>query len=146
MICEKCKQKGIRTELEVANHIPGDLGDVRLRYCPVCNLIAKTRENFDRRTETGYWVDEHTRPSVYFIEALTSGFVKIGYSQNPQERLKSLQNGVPFELVIIKTIKGTAEDEREIHRRFYKHRVRGEWYKFNQEIKDFIDEMPQSGL
>lgn len=67
--------------------------------------------------------------SVYFIQAIGGGLVKIGVSSSPQFRLASLQCGCPVELRIIKTIDVVPRTvETDIHKRFAKYRVRGEWF------------------
>jgi hypothetical protein len=67
---------------------------------------------------------------VYFvIERPFSGRVKIGYSKNPDRRLRELQTGSSRTLVIYSRIEGvTKEAEREIHNLCREHRRAGEWF------------------
>jgi hypothetical protein len=65
---------------------------------------------------------------VYFIKEERSGLIKIGYSENPQKRLKALQTGQAKDLEIIMTVKGGAELESVLHKAFDFFRVRGEWF------------------
>src|SRR5262249_47936749 len=53
---------------------------------------------------------------------------KIGWSKNPKKRLSSLQTASPDELVLLGTIQGGLEVETELHRRFAKHKLQGEWF------------------
>lgn len=67
---------------------------------------------------------------VYFI---TDGrYTKIGCANDPAKRLLELQTGNPLELSLIKTIKGSFEEEMAIHKSLSLYHVRGEWYDFNQ--------------
>ena len=57
-----------------------------------------------------------------------------------KSRLSRLQVGNPQKLVVIDVIPGEMTDEAELHRRFRRHRKRGEWFKLSPEIVDFIKE------
>ena len=77
---------------------------------------------------------------LYFIEAKNTGYIKIGRSVNPQQRLAQLSTGSPVELIILGTISGGSNLEAELHRRFETLREKGEWFKANGELRDFIKE------
>lgn len=66
--------------------------------------------------------------AVYFIKDEATGFVKIGYSNNPQKRLKSLQTSSANKLTLIEAIEGNKKLEETLHTTFAEHRVRGEWF------------------
>lgn len=67
---------------------------------------------------------------VYFI---TDGrYTKIGCGNDPAKRLLELQTGNPLELYLVKTIEGSFEEEKAIHKSLSLYHVRGEWYDFNQ--------------
>ena len=68
---------------------------------------------------------------VYFVQAEIGGPIKIGFTQGkPEVRLKALQTGSPFKLVLLKVIpKVTREQEWELHRRFSAYRLHGEWFR-----------------
>ena len=65
---------------------------------------------------------------IYLIEALGTGLVKIGYSNNPSKRLSGLQTASPHDLTLFRVLPGEIEDEHDLHQRFSIHRVRGEWF------------------
>lgn len=69
---------------------------------------------------------------IYLIECLgPDRFYKIGYASHPQQRLKELQTGCPYELNIVLEFPGGFVKEQEIHE-FYRHSlVRGEWYNLS---------------
>jgi hypothetical protein len=65
---------------------------------------------------------------VYFIQAMDTGAIKIGFSIDPLRRIKELQTGHPAILKLICCIEGTRADERAFHQRFQKDRYQGEWF------------------
>ena len=78
-------------------------------------------------------------PTVtYFIEAIGTGRIKIGKTNDVPRRLATLQTGSPFRLAIRAT---TSIPERELHRRFRRNRVSGEWFTFTDEIAALIEEI-----
>lgn len=71
------------------------------------------------------------RVSVYFIQA-DEGAVKIGWclSGNEKARLARLQTGHPARLRIVHLIEdGDRKTEAEMHHRFRKWRLHGEWFR-----------------
>jgi hypothetical protein len=84
----------------------------------------------DRRAEADGW--------VYFIVAVTTGMVKIGYSRNPDGRLKTLSQQAPIKYEILATIPGTMKDERDLHKKFHAKREHGEWFTYDEELYQYI--------
>lgn len=70
---------------------------------------------------------------VYLIRDATTGLVKIGSSQDPGARLRSLQTGSGTELELIGWLDGTERRERELHAEYADARVRGEWFALTLE-------------
>lgn len=70
---------------------------------------------------------------VYLIECVGSDFYKIGYAANPEQRLKELQIGCPYELNIANTFPGGLLEEKELHARYTNSAVRGEWFQINKD-------------
>lgn len=70
------------------------------------------------------------RTMIYFIQAEGIGHIKIGFTDNDDAliRLASLQIGSPVKLRLLGTILGTADDEKDLHRRFAAYRIHGEWF------------------
>jgi hypothetical protein len=63
---------------------------------------------------------------TYLIKNLKNGFYKIGYSNNPTRREKTLQSEEPT----IKMVKVWDKFiEKELHHKYKDQRVRGEWFK-----------------
>lgn len=76
---------------------------------------------------------------VYFI---TDGnAIKIGFSTDVLYRLGGLQVGHPAELRLLADFVGSTLDEANILRRFEHLNLRGEWFKHDPEIIDFIAEL-----
>jgi hypothetical protein len=86
---------------------------------------------FERTTQgSGY---------VYFIEAVGLSRVKIGYSEDPENRLKQLLTGSPVALQIFAKMPGNQPMEKEIHARFLHLKVENEWFHFTDEIKVYVE-------
>jgi hypothetical protein len=70
----------------------------------------------------------------YVIQAGDSGFVKIGWADDPDHRLADLQCGNHETLTIIRLIEGTPATERWLHRKFAAHRGIREWFRLVPEM------------
>lgn len=65
---------------------------------------------------------------VYLIGSPDSPLVKIGWSDNPERRLRDLQAGSPVLLQLLAVFEGGHLIEAELHRRFAGKRMHGEWF------------------
>ena len=70
--------------------------------------------------------------------------MKIGTACNVERRLKNMQTGSPDILGLWGVIKfqdksEAKHKEKELHKKFSTHRVKGEWFKPVKEIMTFID-------
>jgi len=80
-----------------------------------------------------------SKSTIYFIQAGETGPIKIGVTcGNPLARMANLQTGCPEQLRLVGCAPGTAQDERDLHERFAKFRVRGEWFTAGPELVEFI--------
>ena len=77
--------------------------------------------------------------SVYILHAEGTDRYKIGHAKNLTKRIRSLQTGCPFPLVVRKEISGGEEFERFLHEAFSKYRVNGEWFEFTEDEFRTID-------
>lgn len=76
---------------------------------------------------------------VYFIQSGHAGPIKIGYSTNPvQQRLAALQTGHPEPLRVLAEVEGDRSVEADLHQRFRRHRMKGEWFRPDPELIAFI--------
>lgn len=81
---------------------------------------------------------------VYFL-GWEGGPVKIGISNSNADRITALQNACPYKLEIYATTKGGRALERVYHRRFAKHKLRGEWFERCSEIEAEIHRVKTGG-
>lgn len=85
---------------------------------------------------------------VYFIQKENEDIFKIGMTtKSPEKRLASIQTGSPDELILYGSISSSqpAKLEKEIHKKYKNHRIRGEWYSIPVgEVKTFLDNHPDT--
>lgn len=72
--------------------------------------------------------------AVYIIRCGDSGMVKIGWAVDPELRCRDLQTGHWEPLSLIRVMEGDVRDEGWMHGRFSEFRVRGEWFRFTEEM------------
>ncbi len=72
--------------------------------------------------------------SVYFVQAGEAGPVKIGWAINAQSRVAYLQTAHYEPLRVIRVWDGDRIHENWFHNRFRTQRMRGEWFRFSQEM------------
>ena len=65
---------------------------------------------------------------LYFIQMDETGYIKIGRSKNPQQRLKTLQTGCPKRLRLILVLERNGHREAEFHQLLGRWRTLGEWF------------------
>jgi hypothetical protein len=65
---------------------------------------------------------------IYIIEEWLTKNVKIGYSSDPDERLKQMQTGNSNELELLHGFKCGQAAEKHFHKIFKPFLIRGEWY------------------
>ena len=80
---------------------------------------------------------------IYFLQS-GGGPIKIGFAVNIQARIDTLQLGNPEKLKLLKTVEGSVSGEKEIHRRFSKDKIRGEWFNPTDELLSFIAKIGSS--
>lgn len=92
------------------------------------NNTNDTIEKLEKKVKIN---DEQTQDVVGFIYLITNDdFIKLGFSTNVTKRIKSLQTSSPKRLKLIKRVKGTIEQEKQLHRKLLQYRVNGEWYRY----------------
>jgi hypothetical protein len=67
-------------------------------------------------------------------------YVKIGFATDVRNRIKGLQTAVPIKLAVYRTFAAHRSYERELHKRFSKHRLHGEWFMAAPEIRQWFRE------
>lgn len=75
---------------------------------------------------------------IYIIKIKDKDICKIGYSENPEKRLTSLQTANYEKLELVATFKGNKDLELHLHKKFGAYRLNGEWFTYNENIKNLI--------
>lgn len=74
---------------------------------------------------------------MYVIENTRTGLVKIGYSQDPEERCRTLQTGSADVLRVAHQARVNEDRarllEKRLHMEINHHRERGEWFNLTVE-------------
>ena len=84
------------------------------------------------------WPEEKDMGYVYFAQMHRVGPIKIGFARNVKKRIGHLQTHSPFEIVLIHKTPSTVKEEKQVHEKFSKWRIRGEWFHPSDEIFDYI--------
>lgn len=75
---------------------------------------------------------------IYFIQVGVDGPIKIGFSSDVAQRLRTLQTGHTEKLRLLHKQVGTKEDEAALHRKFRNIHIKGEWYEADPSLVEFI--------
>lgn len=86
--------------------------------------------------------------TVYFLQDITDGSVKIGCTQDLVLRTKTLENKLKCKLMLLRAVQGNFKTEKWIHSYFFDLKLTGEWFRFSPDMltvsppyeKDFIKE------
>lgn len=95
-------------------------------------LTGNTLQPFPVPTERMITVPE----GIYVIGY--DQFVKIGWSNNIRARFKQIQRGIPNDLTLYGCVIGGRADEKALHIRFKEYRTRGEWFRKEGALADWI--------
>ena len=79
--------------------------------------------------------------AVYFVGNLfCEDRIKIGFTTGLRKRWGALQNGFCYDLRLYGILIGDRKTESQIHRRWAKSRLRGEWFKYSEEMGKWADQ------
>lgn len=84
-------------------------------------------QNFDRRPVF-----------MYFAEMQGQGRIKIGIAEDWHKRLLNLQSASPYKIRRLLVLNSFAGIEPMMHRRLADLRIRGEWFRDDPRIRNFI--------
>lgn len=76
--------------------------------------------------------------TVYFLEAVGTARVKIGWSVDFLRRQKDIQACCPVPTQVIHTERGGKPQEKSLHLKFAACRLHGEWFVLSDEIRDYV--------
>jgi hypothetical protein len=75
--------------------------------------------------------------SIYFAKC--GEHIKIGIAGNVKQRIGSLQVASAQPIELIGAVKGTAHDERRLHKTLSRHRIKGEWFSDCPEVRSAMN-------
>jgi hypothetical protein len=87
--------------------------------------------------ESGY----RKRRRVYFM--LCGGKVKIGVATKVNGRLSAMQVSNPDKVELLTCVPGDETLEGQLHRRFAKLHIRGEWFRYEGVLKKYVQSLPK---
>lgn len=118
-------------------------------------INTKTHEAIiDDLIESDFIPDVHNTPKqkpvnkltyVYLMKDNNTGYYKIGRSDNPVIRERTLQSQKPT-IEMILNWKTFASTEKELHREFFDKRIRGEWFDLDEIDINFIKELSDAKI
>jgi hypothetical protein len=76
------------------------------------------------------------RGTVYVVEAIGTGMVKVGFTTDLPTRLRVFKSCCPFGARVLKTYEGNTDKEDELHERWKAHWVHGEWFRLEPLLAD----------
>lgn len=79
---------------------------------------------------------------TYFLQRSTGGAIKIGKGKDVRKRIRGLQTAHDVPLVTLAT---SDIPEARIHRKFAKLRIRGEWFRLNDELFNYMRRLQPAG-
>jgi hypothetical protein len=82
--------------------------------------------------------------SIYFVQALETNAVKIGYTSGDAiRRVRQLQTSCPDTLKILHVVLGEGRShEKELHRLFASSHIRREWFHLYPHVSDYLGVSP----
>lgn len=107
------------------------------------SLTGRCGENMPIDTEKEFGGSPAPESYVYMI--YSAGLIKIGTSRDPIARATGLRNMSAHPVSLIWIGVGDTELERELHKRFAGSRERGEWFRPDPELREFIGERQGMG-
>jgi len=104
------------------------------QYLQVTDYTKKQEVHWMKTGQSEYppppgWVQPETQLQIYLMRC--NGLLKIGASVDTnkrREQLRQQSRGTMDDICILAVLSGTPATERQLHRRFKEHKVRGEWF------------------
>lgn len=75
---------------------------------------------------------------IYFIELVGMRCIKIGIAEDWRKRIQNLQTASPIRLKRLLVLDACVGIEPMMHRKFASLRMRGEWFRDDPSIREFI--------
>lgn len=77
-----------------------------------------------------------TRRNIYFLKCCR--YIKIGFAESPWSRLADISHCSPHRMTMLGYMPGTFRQEQILQWRFRRYWKRGEWFRDNAELRQFI--------
>jgi hypothetical protein len=75
---------------------------------------------------------------IYFIQIEPRGPIKIRLSSNVELRKRTLDCALPYKTKVLGIVEAKIEQEKELHKRFKSHHIKGEWFRACHDITSYI--------
>lgn len=124
------------TERDEALQIERTIKAGILTTSPFCrSVLRRAKRTLPKRDgpEQGY---------VYFLRSRY--FIKIGYSNDPEYRIKTISTATPDDCELLFFVKGSLELERKLHEEFSACHYQKEWFFLCGKLRSFVDQFSQS--
>lgn len=76
---------------------------------------------------------------VYFIKLEETSFVRIGFTNDLEGRVRNLKSSNPHKIRVIGTCEGERQMESYYHSAFKNLHVHGDWFREGPELKKFLE-------
>lgn len=84
---------------------------------------------------------------IYFMQDGDKGPIKIGFTNNhPIKRLQAIKPKCTNGLCFLKIVEGDQQREKELHKLFWRLRIKGEWFKPHEALLSFINNQEATEL
>jgi uncharacterized protein YozE (UPF0346 family) len=138
-----CCEESCERQLHLNRLAEGSMAILLGEFAKECSIFPESVAEIESRLELWGFCDSAStaKPKIYFIQAASSGAIKIGHShsaKNVEKRRASLQTAHPEPLRLLAVMDGDRKTEAELHRRFSHHHLGGEWFAPHQELIAFI--------
>ena len=108
-------------------------------YPERADYFLNYKEHSENKTSLTHPPEKNKPSYVYFIES--ENRIKIGVTGNVDKRFSALKTGSPVMLNLIGYINGTKTKEKELHQLFSPLWSHGEWFKKNDDLMKYINEV-----
>lgn len=112
-----------------SNRVPDLINEFQIKFkrCPIVAFKERLKDQVS--SKKGY---------VYVIGNLNAKICKIGFSEKPKERIKSIQTGCPHLLKIILLFEAEKYTETKLHHKYARYKLYGEWFLIDGTLKESI--------
>jgi hypothetical protein len=90
------------------------------------------------RIVDGWPVSDPLQGRIYFVFSPSQKAIKIGFSTDVAQRIADLNTALSEPLILLGTLPGVMDDEKQLHRLFASWRLSGEWFTDDGVIRDFV--------